>query len=178
MRVGVQMNYQIEAIYWREFDLQTDPLLDSDGVSTSTRFNADLGLQYFLRNLEAGIAVKNILHQDFGRTNMNMIVSYRFKPHAFVQITPSVVYQTNFSRNTANVNSTFLIRKWILLGAGYWYHISQRTDDFTLNAGLNIKEWGQFVVHLNSTAANRLREYTSPYLEVMLRTTVPHKTTK
>lgn len=160
VRAGLQLSYdryKINTVYG-SFD-PNDPLI-TNNKNTTDHFNVDIGLLYDAPYITIGGTVKHLLKQKILRdsaaqnySSLNFIVTRKFIVGKLLLITPSVFFQSrNMYDDEVAFNITADIAKWFIIGGGYVTYLDSSTDgNFTLNGGVNIKDYVQVVMHAYSS---------------------------
>lgn len=182
LRFGTHLYFQKEIFDSSKygFILDGDPLIITE-KRKNTSVALDLGVIYYLNSLTIGAGVKNIQvgsgsneisGGDNEVTSVNFLVSREFGLTPHIQVTPSCLLVSDLHDCRIGVNAALEIHRWILLGAGNRF-FSGGGSNFTFNAGLNIKDWVQLIMHVYSAANDDLRRDNSQYIETLIRVTIP-----
>jgi type IX secretion system PorP/SprF family membrane protein len=174
LHVGTQVFYQsheLDGKYYR-YVQDGDPLI-GEGTETTRLVNVDLGLLYYSRFVTIGASVKGIREKmETERTSLNVIATREFNITKGLKANPSALFFTDFTDNRFYLNSTFEIKKWILLGLGYRF-VEHGPDDISFNVGLNIKDWVQVITHVYSSEMRS--DNANALVETMIRVTIPER---
>lgn len=169
--LGMQLFYHRRKVEYDQLYGPNDPLVE-EGWESASNASGDFGIVYYWRTLSVGISARDLLRPDNSGTSYSLILSNDFKIGQQVKLTPSVHYFSYSRYNQLNFNSTFEIRRWLLLGGGFRLDSNDHTDA-TFNAGVNIKGWVQIVTQFLSTSNYQRREYLSPQVEALVRVRIP-----
>lgn len=186
LHAGLQLSYDRYRIHpYHSIDIQ-DPIIDNDR-NTTDHINLDMGLVYHTPYLTIGGAVKNILKQKILRDSsaknysaLNLIVTRKFIMGKSLVLTPSLFFQSrNMYSDEVAFNITADIAKWFIVGGGYVTYLDSSSDgNFTVNGGVNIKDYVQVVMHAYSSLNQKNDFYSgkNSIVEMMVRFRLVDKT--
>ena len=181
--VGTQVYYKKRITDLDEFYYyhQDDPLIIKRGDHTSANAGADFGVAFYRKNLTLAAGVKNVwvgdVPEQFGWaqyefTSFNLLFSNEFALTPAIELVPSCLLVSYPDGRLLALNATARIYKWVMVGAGNRFR--NGSSEFSFNVGINIKDWVQIVTHCYSST-NQKHEFDRPYMETLLRITVPDK---
>jgi hypothetical protein len=105
-------------------------------------------------------------------TSFNLLVSHDFVITPAIEVVPSCLLVIYPNGSLAGLNATAKIHKWLMVGAGNRFR--NGSSEFSFNFGINIKDWVQIITHCYSST-NQKYEFEKPYVETLLRMTVPER---
>ncbi len=145
--------------------------------------DASAGIYFFGKNLTAGIAASHLLSPILNGKDAtindvqyypggNVYISYKFEVNDKIDITPNVLYKTDFVESIVDVNTIFTYNRNILAGVSFRGYANSQYDAVALIAGLNITDkWRVSYSYDITTSA--LNTVSSGSHELVLRYSIP-----
>jgi len=152
-------------------------------LSSQVLPDASAGIYFFGKNLTAGIAASHLLSPVLNGKDAtisdvqyypggNVYISYKFEVNDKIDITPNVLYKTDFVESIVDVNTIFSYNSNILAGVSFRGYANSQYDAVALIAGLNITDkWRVSYSYDITTSA--LNTVSSGSHELVLRYSIP-----
>ncbi len=145
--------------------------------------DASAGIYFFGKYLSAGVAATHVLAPILNGKdanisdvqyypNTNVYVSYKVELNNKMDLTPSVLYKTDFTESIVDINAIFAYNSNILAGVSFRGYANSQFDAIAIVAGLNVTDKWR-VSYSYDITTSELNTVSSGSHEIVLRYSIP-----